>query len=655
MYKNLLQQLALFCPVFLGIGILLGVYFPCTNRTILYTILSISIVSLYKYWIISIITFGIYIAQTGGIFNYSASELLTERQFLSKTYDKISFTADIDFIDETHPVMKNMQRVKLKNIHFPKNSELSFLHTAKMTCSSKIIKDFNPNDHVKIFGQLTPLKDAIIPLSFDQKQFYALNHLDTTGIVFNLKETKTKTQEIKSQKTKPQKAKPQEISPQRNKSRRDESSNKFATIRRKLTKNIMLKLGPETGGIASALVTGDKSPIKTEIRDYFIKSGTAHILAISGLHMTIVSSIIYIFFFRLLLYLSGIILCINPQRIAAIITIIITYLYLAISDFSPSATRAFIMTTIVLIAIMLGRSIFSMRNVSVAAFLILIYDPAALFSVSFQLSFSAVVALIAFYQRYKNIIMRINNKYDNFLYKIVIYFANSCITTFLASIATAPISIATFNRFSFCSIIGNLVAIPLTVFGIMPLGILCLVGGYHSEILMTLLNKLISLLIYLLSKVSNLPYSDVSIRSPNISTLYIVMFGGILLCLLQNKLKHIGSVLITFGILLWIYEPRPILVKFADTICFVKDNKFYANSKRRRAIYSIQRNLGFSGEIIKFNQIDNINNKLFSSKLFNNKLFNSKKPIYIFSNNKVYSFYKSKHPYCPGFYRHIMF
>ncbi|MBQ9440956.1 MAG: ComEC/Rec2 family competence protein [Alphaproteobacteria bacterium] len=657
--------LPLFAPVILGIGILVGVYYPvksylqlfvivlfCFILPILYIILNKlrlqrsiikqnndsnsiilyddyngtntsndiysvknkNIISNYLQTfyikVITLLIFGFYFAQTGGILK---TDLLVNKQFINKQYERVLFYADVDYIDVNHPVMKNMQRISFKNIEFINNKQLNFIKTAKMTCPSKVTKDIMPNDRVKVFATLTPLKDGIVPFSFNQKQYYAINNWDTTGIVFSINKIKSKN-----------------------------NINVFPYLRRILTSNIINKLGNVEGGIASSLITGDKSSIPSNIRDVFVKSGTAHILAVSGLHMIIISAILYLFWFKLMLYLQCFWLFINPRKIASCITIVLTFFYLAISGFSPSASRAFIMTTICLISIALGRGLLSMRNLSVSAFIILLFDAGSLFSVSFQLSFIAVTALVAFYAQYKSKCTDIININNGILKKITIYIVGSLITTIVATIATAPISIATFNQFSVCGVLGNIIAIPLISFLIIPVGILCLVGGYKYGFIINAFKVLISLLVKCLTYISNLPLTNITIKSPHMNTLYCIIIGGIILCLLVSKLRHVGTLLIIYGLTKWILEKNPTVIILPEykIVCFVKDNTFYSNFKykARNLVHAIQRNYGFS-EIIK------TNHKL------NNIKYNYN--IFVSDNNRIYTTTKSIHPYCPIKYLNI--
>lgn len=566
------EEPELFAPVVLGIGILIGVNYP--NWQIPLCILIIAFIFYRnKLWrntiLLSIL--GFYIAQTGGIFK---TELLTNKKYITKEYTLL-FEANVKYIEDTHPIMKNMRRIIFENIKF-KNNKLDFIRTTKMTCAQKTTENINPGDKVSVFGRIMPFKQAVVPFSFNQKQFYTLQGLDATGIAFKISKTKT-----------------------------SDRKNVFNSWRRNLTKNIIAKLGSITGGIASALITGDKSSIPANVRDVFIKSGTAHILAISGLHMSLVATIIYLCLLRICLYISHFYLKINPQKVTSILTILLTGCYLALSGFSPSAVRAYMMTSTGFIGLMFGRTVVSMRNVSFVAFLILLVDSGALFSISFQLSFSAVVALVAFYERFGNIFKKIYSK--RLIVRIMIYLLSSLITTIIATIATTPISIATFNRLSLCGAVGNVVTIPIVSFFIVPIGLLCLVTLGNIAWLLNLFSFCVNELVTFLTFCSNLPYSDITIKSPHVNTVYIIIMGGIILCLCKTKLRHVGTCLSAIGFVIWNFEQNPVCIILPEQqiICFVQDEKFYttAKGKGRNLVSSIQRNLGFSGRAKRF-QLD---------------------------------------------------
>lgn len=618
------DNISLFAPVILGIGILTGVFLPfLTVRSLYVFCLIISFISFvlfvirYKQLASILIIFGlgVYVAQTGGLLR---TDLLTQKHFIAKEYDKLSIKATVKFIDETHPTMKRMRRITLCDTKF-NNNDLSFIKTIKMTCPAKTTENIKPGDIVDVFGKLTPYKIAAIPSAFDQKQYNTLINLDATGIAYSIKKV----------------------------GENNNFKDIFAYTRRILTHRITEKMGNIAGGIASALITGDKSSIPTEIRDSFINSGTAHILAISGLHMSIVAALLFGIFLKIWQYISNFFTYIRPKVYAALFTIPLTFIYLALSGFSPSATRAFIMTTIFLLGVIFNRNAISLRSVSFAAFIILLFDSASLFLVSFQLSFCAVVALISFYESFQEKFSTLRLKYEGIYGKFKFYIIASICSTVIATLATMPVSVATFNRLSLSGIMGNIIAIPFISFIVMPLGIIALCSSCFCDVFINVLKVCLNTLSASLGYISKIPGSIITIKSPDIFTLYVIVFGGILFCLLKSKIRLIGTCLICIGSVIWMIEDVPdiIAVPGSKSICFVQSGKFYATSlrKNRRQIDSIQKTLGFDGKIKK----KDIDDLPFDNIEYMQGLF------YFSKKNIFKQIAERKHPYCPAYYKAI--
>ncbi len=177
---------------------------------------------------------------------------------------------------------------------------------------------------------------------------------------------------------------------------------KLERLRQSITQILRKGLPEPQGGIAAALTTGDRSGIPDDVREKFVASGLAHILAISGLHLSIVAGLIFFMIRKGGALIPPFALRVNTKKIAAIGAIIITGLYLGLSGFGVPAQRAFLMTSMVMIAILINRNAFSLRTVAFAATVILLVTPENLLGPSFQLSFAAVVGLIAAYEAWQN-------------------------------------------------------------------------------------------------------------------------------------------------------------------------------------------------------------------------------------------------------------
>jgi competence protein ComEC len=451
-----------------------------------------------------------------------------------------------------------------------------------MTCGERMMAKLEPNDIVLVKGRLLPFNPPTIRGAFDARQYYSLVGIDATGVSFYIQKIGQKEQLFD-----------------------------ISSFRCYLTRKILSKVDDEAAGIAAAITTGDKSAIKEEVRQDFIKAGIAHLLAISGLHMNIVAGIVFVTLRKLLACLSLLLGVVSSKRVAAGFTLPVLLSYLAISGFSPSATRAFIMTSIFLTSIILKRSAISLRNVAIAALCVLILDPGALFLVSFQLSFAAVIALVSFYEHYgKRIYLRYAA--NSFVGKSLFYLRMSVITTIVATIATAPFALATFNRFSFVGILGNMLSIPILSFITVPIGIISLFIGSWAPIFIKIFEVSIKALIKIAQIIAGLPGSDVSLRTPPKYFLWGIVLGGLIFCCFKTKIRKIGLVIISLPILDYFsFDRTPTIVEVSrDVVCLRKGRTLYATSlqKERRKVKEIQKVLGCKGKIekIKRDEIEKI-------------------------------------------------
>jgi len=241
----------------------------------------------------------------------------------------------------------------------------------------------------------------------------------------------------------------------------------IANVRHHLNLALREKMPGLTGSVACALITGDRSGISDKVRQQFADSGIAHILAISGLHLSIIAGLVFLLVRRGFSLFPWLALNMPTKKWAAAISILFTFGYLLLCSGATPAMRAFYMTSFIMLAVIIDRTALTLRNVALAAMFILVLWPEVLFNPSFQMSFAAVTALIAAYERYRGSISIFTlSQYR--LPKGVAYAAGIILTTLIASVATAPYTIFTFNRFAVHAIEANLIAIPLTSFWIMP-------------------------------------------------------------------------------------------------------------------------------------------------------------------------------------------
>lgn len=321
-------------------------------------------------------------------------------------------------------------------------------------------------------------------------------------------------------------------------------------VRKAIVSRIEKYLPPDEAGIAAAIVAGERGGISKQITENYRNSGLAHFLSISGLHMSMVAGMAF-FALRMLLTMIPQYACrYNSKKVAAVFAIFISFVYLLISGAEIPTQRAFIMTFVVLLGVLADRRAISMRMVSFAALVVLVISPNALISAGFQMSFAAVVVLIAFYERYASTINKLFSG-KNIFQIIMAYMSGLVISDFVASLATLPFAIYHFNQVAVYTTLGNLLAGPIIGLLIMPFVLVALLAMPFGLEFLPL--KLVGLGIYWVNAitdwVAHLPEAGFKIMAMPLWGLIFMVVGGLWLCLWQQKWRRFGIVAVLLGIL----------------------------------------------------------------------------------------------------------
>lgn len=356
-----------------------------------------------------------------------------------------------------------------------------------------------------------------------------------------------------------------------------------ADLRQKVVAKINKVLPKDEAGITAAIVAGERGGIRHQIINNYRDSGLAHFLSISGLHMSMIAGLMF-FLVRLIIALvPPLALRYDSKKIAAVFAIFISVVYLVISGAEIPAQRAFIMTFIVLLGVLFSRKAISMRMISWAALIVLVISPQAIVSPSFQMSFAAVVALIAFYERFSGALHRFLNgdaKQDLALpIKIIriiwVYIIGILISDLVASLATLPFAIYHFNRIAVYTTLGNLLAGPIIGLVIMPFVLIALLLMPLN--LETWALKIVGFGIEKVNEITAytalLPHAGFQIVSIPLWGLLLIVFGGLWLCIWNERWRLWGWIGIVLGALsiFTVRVPDVIADKYADVFA-VKDN-----------------------------------------------------------------------------------
>jgi competence protein ComEC len=144
-------------------------------------------------------------------------------------------------------------------------------------------------------------------------------------------------------------------------------------------------------------LTGERGAIPEDTMEAMRVAGLAHLLAISGLHIGLVTGILFFGFRAILALWPAVALRYPIKKLAALAALVGAFAYMLITGGTVPTQRAFLMVALVLTAVMLDRSALSMRLVAFAAVIVLLVAPVSVTGPSYQMSFAAVVALIAAY------------------------------------------------------------------------------------------------------------------------------------------------------------------------------------------------------------------------------------------------------------------
>jgi competence protein ComEC len=223
----------------------------------------------------------------------------------------------------------------------------------------------------------------------------------------------------------------------------------------------------EVQGVLKALLVGDRSEISPKMRDAFGRIGTAHLLAISGLHIGIVASLAF-FCFRFILSRSERVLLAGwATKGAALLSLFPVLFYGFLAGMSSATKRAVIMVAVYLLALLFERERDTINTLAVAALLILIVSPTALFAISFQLSFAAVFAILYMIE-HVDLVGELRQGQTTLIKRLALF----SLVSAAAILGTVPITLYYFNQISLIGLLTNCFMVPLIGFLVVPLGLL---------------------------------------------------------------------------------------------------------------------------------------------------------------------------------------
>ncbi|MEM7719078.1 MAG: ComEC/Rec2 family competence protein [Pseudomonadota bacterium] len=328
-------------------------------------------------------------------------------------------------------------------------------------------------------------------------------------------------------------------------------------FRMKLSQAVQTALPGSTGAFASAITTGDRSGIAEADYDALRASNLAHLLAISGLHMGLLTGFVFAAIRLALALVPRISLYLPAKKLAAAGALLAGAGYLMLSGGNVATERAFIMVSVMFGAVFADRRAVTLRAVAVAALIVLTLKPEALYGPGFQMSFAATTALVAVYGAFRTHGLS-PNRWPRWMRVI----GGVAMSSLVAGLATAPIGAAHFNQVPHYGLVANVVSVPLMGLVIIPAAVLAAVlapFGLHWVGLMVMAPA-IRWILGVAETVAGWDGAVSHVAAPQPFVLPILGCAALWLVLWQGWFRVAALPVAAIALMLWATTDRPPLL-----------------------------------------------------------------------------------------------
>ena len=262
------------------------------------------------------------------------------------------------------------------------------------------------------------------------------------------------------------------------------------------------QLNLSEASLIQAMILGERLRIPEFLKDVFAKTGTTHILAISGLNVGIVVAVLFL----LLRMIPG------PRVMTYSLTMIFIVLYVVLTGASPSVVRAGIMSVVFLTSFVIEHESDSINSLAFAAFLLLVIDPQNIFDIGFQLSFVSVLAILLFYPLFMSFLKSFLKKYPQ---KVMKFFIESFVVSLSATLGVVGLITYYFEIVTPISLLANLFVVPLSTLSTI-LGIGMLLSGGLIPFFAICIEFVLNLMVFVMALCEKVPFAYFYLKDVNI-------------------------------------------------------------------------------------------------------------------------------------------
>ncbi|GIL38577.1 ComEC/Rec2 family competence protein [Roseiterribacter gracilis] len=344
-----------------------------------------------------------------------------------------------------------------------------------------------------------------------------------------------------------------------------ETPSTVAQLRRDVVDRIGKVLEGGVGAIAIALLAGERGQMDEADVEAMRQSGLAHLLAISGMNIGIAAGFVFVVL-RALLALSPFLALHWPiKKIAATAALLSAIAYTEFVGAPVSAERSMLMSGLVLSAIILDRATVSLRTVALAAIILLLAEPEELVGPSFQMSFGAVLAIVAVWESIrKRVFYWLEG--GGFVRRACAYLVGVACMSALATLATAPFALYHFQQISTWGVVANVIAVPLNDFWIMGWGVLAyaLLPLGLEQIALVPMGWGIALLLDIARFFAGLPGAVLHVPALPTAAFFLAVAGGLWLLLWSHRVRHFGWLAVAAAVVIGCTATPPDILVAED-------------------------------------------------------------------------------------------
>ncbi len=342
-------------------------------------------------------------------------------------------------------------------------------------------------------------------------------------------------------------------------------ANFWGALREKLAADIRTAMPDGTGAVGAALLVGTRGAISQADAEALRNSGMAHLLSVSGLHVTAVVGGAFLMISRILALFPWLALRIRIPIAAAGGAAVIAVCYTLLTGMEVPTIRACIASLLILVALAFGREPLSLRLLAAGACLVLLFWPEALAGPSFQLSFAAVATIIVLHES-PSVRKWTLNRDEPVIFRLSRVIVSLLLTGLAIELVLSPIALFHFHKSGLYGAAANIIAIPLTTFFVMPLQMLALLADYLGVggIFWWLAGQGVAVIIALAHSVSDAPGSVMLLPSMPRWAFGLTVIGGLWLAIFRDRLRLWGVVPLIAGAFAIACAPRPDVLITGD-------------------------------------------------------------------------------------------